>query len=135
MADEEEVEPVICRSYTRARRHPYVIGVIGGWVSPWPSTAAQLVAFIGSAVLLLRTRVWWGPIVPGFGDLLVTFGVPIYLWWAARYLRIQGRSPAKALIGGLNYVTRPTGGVVNGRPYRERHGQLDGGACFCKETR
>lgn len=133
--EEEPLEAVHCRSYTRARRHPYVIGVIGGWVSPWPSTAAQLTAALGSAILLLRMHRFWGPIVPGFLDAVVLLGVPIYLWWAARYLTIEGRSPARALVGAANYLIRPQQGSVDGRPYRTRSVVVDGGCFFTRETR
>lgn len=133
--EREEVEPVHCRAWTRARRHPHVIGVIAGWVSPWPSTAAQLAALLGSAILLIRTHHWWGPVLPGIFDALVIFGVPAYCWWAARYLEIEGRTPIFAALGFVSYFTRPRSGSLDGRAYRPRSYRVDGGTFYCWTTR
>lgn len=110
------MEPVRCRSWSSARKHPHVLGVIAGWVSPWPSTAAQITALLGSAILLVRTHSLWGFLLPGFLDGVVMLGLPCYLWWAARYLTIEGRSPARAAVGAASYLMRPRYGSIDGRP-------------------
>lgn len=133
MAEDVQVH---CRSWSAARKHPHVLGVIAGWVSPWPSTAAQITALLTSAIVLVRTHGMWGPFVPGIFDAVIMFGVPAYLWWAARYLTIEGRSPARAAIGALSYLLRPRYGSIDGRPApRPRRTSLAPAVLFIVDTR
>ncbi|HET7486501.1 MAG TPA: TcpE family conjugal transfer membrane protein [Acidimicrobiales bacterium] len=115
MAD--DAEHIACRSYTHARRHPNVIGVIGGWVLPWPITPTQLGVLLGSAMVLLATRSAWA-VLPGGLGLFVMAGGPLGLAWAVRHLRIEGRSPMRMANGALSYLARPRRGTLRGRPYR-----------------
>jgi hypothetical protein len=114
---DQDAEQIVCRSYTHARRHPNVIGVIGGWVLPWPITPTQLGVLLGSAVLLLATRSAWG-FLPGGLRLMLLGGGPLGLAWAVRHLRMEGRSPVRMAAGALGYLARPRQGSLHGRPYR-----------------
>lgn len=127
----------VCHSYTAARKMPHVIGVWGGWVSPYPVTPTQLGAAIGTVVVLLVTRRLWGLVVPdGALQVVVILAAPIGAAWAARHLRIDGRSPMQALAGAINFATRARRGVVNGRPVRQpRPVQLQPIRIYVRERR
>lgn len=113
-----EEEGYVCHTWTKARRHPKVVGVIGGKVMPWPSTNTQLMAFIVTAVVMLRTRAMWGAVLPVPLQALLIGGAPIAAWWGARYWKPEDREPLRAIVGGANYAFRPRQGSRNGRPVR-----------------
>lgn len=115
-------EPVLLTTYTGARRYPKVVGVIMGWVSPWPSTAAQMGLMLGLAVALLWTRPVWGAFVPAPLQVVIVIAVPIAGWWAVRFWKPEGREPAQALSGLVSYLSRPRLGVVNGQRVRPPRG-------------
>ncbi len=81
--------PRLVRSYTAARRYPWVLGKLGDWVV-WfgPYTPAQLVVLGGGALLLIKTFAWWSWLGP----------VPVVMWlvsvWAVRGAKVAGRSPS-----------------------------------------
>ena len=112
-----DVEPIVCHTYTHARRHPSVIGVVGGWVLPWPITPTQLGVLLGSVALLFWTRPIWS-LLPSGLHLLILGGGPLFLTWAVRHLRMEGRSPVRMAVGALGYVGRPRQGRHRGRSYR-----------------
>jgi hypothetical protein len=112
-------EPIVCRSYTFARRYPLVIGKIGGWAPLWgPATPTQYGVGVGSALLLMWTMRYWGHL-PGPANLFVIVGVPFGLAWAVRAARFEHRAPARALVGLLTLLTTPRRGHLNGRAYSE----------------
>lgn len=115
-------EPILLTTYTRARKYPKVVGVIMGWVSPWPSTAAQMAVLLGSAIGLLWTRRVWGIVVPSFLQVVMVVGLPIAGWWAVRFWKPEQREPAQAMAGALSYFGRPRLGAVNGRRIRVSRG-------------
>lgn len=131
----ERAEPIVCRSYTFARRYPLVIGKIAGWAPLWgPATPTQYAVAVGSALLLLWTRGLWGRVLPGPVGLFVVVGVPFGLAWAMRAARFEHRAPARALLGLLTLVTTPPRGRVNGRAYFEpRPRPLRGNRIFVAE--
>ncbi|WP_052442930.1 hypothetical protein [Streptacidiphilus neutrinimicus] len=120
----------VARSYTRARRHPWVLGKLGEirlWLGPY--TRAQLVvAGVGLLVLGKTIPLWW----PLFGPLpLVGLGFAV---WAARCARIGGRVPEAAVWGWVLLLVQPRGGRIGGRPARvPAPRRLDGGF-FLTET-
>lgn len=125
----------MCRNYTSARRHPNVIGVIGGWALPWPVTPTQLGVLIGTFLVLLKTKALWGAVLPGFVSLTILGGLPLAATWAVRYFRIEGRSPLRAGLGAAGYLCRPRAGTLQGRPYRrEPAKRLDAGPVFVLEA-
>lgn len=126
---------VVCRSYTRARRHPKVVGVIGGWVSPWPLTPTQIGAVVITGLVLIKTHAVWGFVLPGFLQLAVMAGCPVAAAWAVRHLRIEGRTPLQALQGAVNYLFRPRLGRVRGRPVRRARTATRGGRIFVLANR
>ena len=125
----EPDEQVVCRVYTRARRHPNVIGVVGGWTLPYPLTPTQLGVLLGSFGLLLWARRFWA-FLPGRLNILVVGGVPIVLCWAVRHLRMEGRSPMRMAIGAASYLVRPRHGTLHGKAYRPGRPCRFGGSVF-----
>lgn len=116
---ETEVDEVECWSYTHARRHPAIVGKIGGWTLPSPMSPTQLGVLVGSFVVLVQTRGLWGRLPPVL-NLVVLAGVPIGLSWAVRHLRMEGRSPVRMAAGLTVLVSRPPGGTRLGRPVRPK---------------
>ncbi|MFC5906382.1 hypothetical protein [Streptacidiphilus monticola] len=103
------------RSYTRARRHPWVLGKIGEFTLPLgPYTPAQLaIAGVGTFALI-KTYGWWAPLGPlpliGLGALV----------WAARSAKVGGRTPQAALLGLLAAALQPPAGRINNATARDR---------------
>ncbi|MFB8023556.1 hypothetical protein ACFC36_33840 [Streptomyces rubiginosohelvolus] len=104
----------LARSYTAARRHPWVLGKLGDWVI-WfgPYSPAQLVVIGGGAVLLINTFAWWSWLGP----------VPVVLWlvaaWAVRGAKIGGVSPSTAVLGLVQLLSQPPSGRIAGRAARD----------------
>ena len=87
------------RSYTRARKMPWVVGKIQGVTLPFgPYTATQLGVLLGGAWLLVQTFRFWSHLGPAG---LVFLALPPAAAWAARHARIEGRSPVRAIGGYL----------------------------------
>ncbi|WP_067889133.1 hypothetical protein [Actinomadura chibensis] len=114
------------RSYTRARRFPWVIGKIQGWTIPLgPYTATQLGVLIGGLYLLIKTFDLWRRL----GVLaVVVIALPFAATWAVRHAHIDGRTPLRALGGMAALLTEPRCGRIGGRPARDpRPATLGGG--------
>lgn len=109
----------VSRTYTAARRHPWVLGRVGDWKIPLgPYTPPQLVvAFVG-ALLLIKTFSWWSWLGP----------VPVAGWavavWMARRSRVGGRSPWAALGSVISVLLQPPAGRIGGRPARDHRPQV-----------
>lgn len=111
--DEHQLE---CWSYTHARRHPAVLGKVGGAHLPFgPYTPTQGVIFMVTAVPLFLTKQWWSPIVGSQLRIVVMFGVPIAAMFVFRNLRIEGRSPLFYLFGLITLCLTPRHGYLRGR--------------------
>ncbi|MFB7376569.1 hypothetical protein [Kitasatospora purpeofusca] len=121
--------PRIGRSYTKARRHPWVLGKIGDWRLPMgPYTPPQLVVAGVGAFVLVKTASWWAPVL---GPL------PLAAWaaaiWAARHSRIAGRSPFLVLADALSLAVSPRAGQIGGRAVRPIRPVVLAGAGFTFE--
>ncbi|GGO59084.1 hypothetical protein [Streptomyces lasiicapitis] len=104
----------IGRTYTRARRHPWVLGKVGDWTLPLgPYTPAQLTIAAVGIFALIKTFSWWaaslGP-VP-----VVGLGVAV---WLARASRVGGRAPLWVAYGWAQRALQPASGRINGRTVR-----------------
>jgi len=105
------------RSYTRARRYPWVVGKIQGWTIPLgPYTGTQLGVLIGGIFLLVNTYSMWSPLGPLALPLLLC---PIVATWAVRHAKVEGRAPLRALAGYAALLTEPACGRIAGRPARD----------------
>ena len=116
MSADAELGPLVARSYTRARRHPWVLGKVGDWTLPLgPYTPAQLIVAGSGVMVLIRTYGLWAPYL---GPLpLIALGAMV---WAVRSARIGGRVPAAALLGLLTVALEPRAGRIGARPARDR---------------
>jgi hypothetical protein len=115
---QDQPEPLTCATYTHARRHPMVLGQIGGWTPPFQLTLPQVGILLVGYVLEFQTWRWWGPYLPRVVAVAVTIGLPCVVAFSARRARIEGRSLPRAVIGWLMLMWVPRGGHVVGRPHR-----------------
>lgn len=115
---------VLCRCYTKARRHPKVVGSVQGHALPFGLIlwTIQVAVLVGSFVGLMWTRGLWGSAVPGgLGQLAVLVILPAGLTWAVRFARMEGRSPLQMLVGVAAYARRRASGVqIAGRAVRDQ---------------
>lgn len=111
-------EVIECATYTHARRHPMVLGKIGGWSPPFQLTIAQLVVLIVSLTAMLWSWRLWA-VGPGTFNLFLAMAVPTGLTWAVRHMRIEGRDPLRWLLGIATYLSHPRTGIRHGRPARD----------------
>ncbi|MFJ5926596.1 hypothetical protein ACIQF6_28735 [Kitasatospora sp. NPDC092948] len=107
-------QPKVGRSYTRARRHPWVLGRLGDFRLPMgPYTPPQLIIASVGAFTLIKTVSWWAPALGPF---------PVVVWagaiWAARHSRVGGRSFGPAVLDAASLIVAPRGGRIGGRPVR-----------------
>lgn len=111
---------LVCWSYTHARRHPSVLGKVGGAHLPFgPYTPTQGVIFLVCFGGLYLSREVWGSVIAGSGlRVVVLFGVPAAAMFIFRNLRIEGRSPLFFLFGVVTLVTAPRHGRLRGRRAR-----------------
>jgi len=109
---------IACASYTHARRHPIVLGRIGGWAPPFQLSIAQIVVLGVSFAAMTWTWSAWAPFLPDTVAMVVAAGVPVSAAWALRRVRIEGRSLPRAALGYVVSWSQPAGGTVAGRPYR-----------------
>ncbi|MEV6699226.1 hypothetical protein AB0M68_18905 [Streptomyces sp. NPDC051453] len=102
------------RTYTRARRHPWVLGKVGDFTLPLgPYTPAQLVIAAAGTFLLIKTFSVWSPLGP---VPVVALGFAV---WAARATRMGGRSPLWAALGWVQFALQPASGRIGGRTARD----------------
>lgn len=117
MNDELETE-ITCATYTHARRHPMVMGQIGGWTPPFQLTLTQLAVLIVTLMVEMWTWSLWASFLPRMGAIVVALGIPCVLAWVVRRTRIEGRSLPRFALGWIVYAALPRGGRVGGRAYR-----------------
>lgn len=108
--------PVWCASFTHARRHPKVLGRIGGWAPPVQLSFVQLATLAVSLGLLVLSWDLWAPLLPPLLRLLMIVAVPSASCWAVRRSRIEGRSLARTAIGVITLACQPRTGSLAGRP-------------------
>ena len=116
---EDRVQPIDCASYTHARRHPMVLGSIGGWSPPFQVTMTQLGVLLASALIINKSWHLWGPLFPPIVSVLLALAVPTAAAWAARRVKVEGRSPARAALGWVMLMSAPHSGTVGGHPASE----------------
>jgi hypothetical protein len=112
----DDDDQVLCATYTHARRHPMVLGHIGGWTPPVQLSIPQIAVLIAASWIETLTWRWWGAHLPLSIAVLVAIGVPILAAWMARRVRVEGRSLARAGLGWLTWLSLTGHGRVGGRP-------------------
>lgn len=125
-ADEEQL---VGHSYTRARKHPLVIGKLpgAGRLPGGPYTITQIVTMVATFLLLVLTRQLWAHF--GVINILVMICLPWGLAWVLRYARLDGRDPARALRSLVVYASTPADSQLSGRPQHRSRPRLAGATC------
>ncbi|MFF3460527.1 hypothetical protein ACFYXH_40890 [Streptomyces sp. NPDC002730] len=125
----EVQEQLIGRCYTKARRHPLVIGQLPGGGRLWggPYTVPQAIVMVLSFAVLLLFRQAWAH----FGLLLnviVAFAVPYCLGLVVRRVHVDGRNPLAVAGSAMGLLAAPSGGRMGGRPLKKlgRHSPVRG---------
>ncbi|WP_327740611.1 conjugal transfer protein (plasmid) [Streptomyces nojiriensis] len=125
-ASEEEL---IGHSYTRARKHPLVIGKLpgAGRLPGGPYTITQVMTMVCSFGLLVMTRDLWAHF--GAMNFLLMALIPWGLAWVLRYARLDGRDPARAMRSLFIYSSTPAQGRLAGKPQRVARPRLATATC------
>ncbi|MCX4792581.1 conjugal transfer protein [Streptomyces sp. NBC_01221] len=125
-ASEEEL---IGHSYTRARKHPLVIGKLpgAGRLPGGPYTITQVMTMVISFGFLVLTRDLWARF--GAMNFVLMILVPWGLAWVLRYARLDGRDPARALRSLFIYSSTPVQGRLAGKPQRVARPRLASATC------
>jgi hypothetical protein len=110
------VAPVACASYTHARRHPKVLGKIGGWAPPVRLSFVQLATFASTATVLVMAWDLWVRWLPPVLRLVVIVTAPSLGAWAVRRSRVEGRSLVRTAAGFIALASQPRTGTLAGRP-------------------
>ncbi|MGH2733161.1 MAG: hypothetical protein ACRDJF_04670 [Actinomycetota bacterium] len=91
-------------------------------IIPVPVTVTQLAVLAVSTYLLLKTSRHWTPMIaPYVHPLLVQAGIPIGLTVAIRWIRIEGRSPARFLLALVTLLGTWVGEGVGRARRRDRN--------------
>ncbi|MCX5216193.1 hypothetical protein OG689_44465 [Kitasatospora sp. NBC_00240] len=122
-------EDLIGHSYTRARKHPLVVGKLpgAGRIPGGPYTVTQVVTMVVAFGVLATTRAIWAHF--GLMDIVIMVAVPWGLAWVLRYARLDGRDPARALRSLLVYISTPTAGRLAGQPQGALRTRIALGRC------
>ena len=115
---DEHARHIECATYTHARRHPIVIGQIGGWTPPFQLSLPQMGVLLVTYMVEVQTWRWWGAFLPRTVGVVAAVGLPCLLAWAVRSARVEGRSLVRAVVGYLAFASAPRVGQVGGRPNR-----------------
>ncbi|WP_073919203.1 hypothetical protein [Streptomyces sp. CB02009] len=125
-----EDEVLVGRCYTKARRHPLMIGMWpGGRGAIWggPYTVPQVIVLAVVFGGLMLTRSVWAHF--GLVNLVIAIGVPYGLSLVVRHVHIDGRNPLLAAVSAGGTVVAPAGGRLGGRPVRPRGRRQLVGVC------
>lgn len=108
-------DQLVLHSYSRGRRHPMMIGlrVVGVRVALLASPT-QILVFLAAAVPLWLTWSLWAHL-GGAGNAIVMVGLPVGASFAARALKVEGRSPIRAAAGVLALMMSPASGRRAGK--------------------
>jgi hypothetical protein len=122
-------EQITCATYTHARRHPMVIGQIGGWTPPFQLSIPQIAVLFGVVWFEYQTWGLWLGYLPSSLAMLIAAALPLVLAWAVRQARIEGRSLPRTAVAWVSLVSGPRTGRVGGRPYRVARAAPLGRSC------
>ena len=118
MDDDDLDGEIICATYTHARRHPMVLGNIGGWTPPFQLSLVQVAVLLVAYAVEFRTWQYWGRFLPQTWGIIIALGAPAGLAWAVRHTRLEGRSLPRLAMGWIALLATPARGHVGGRAYR-----------------
>jgi hypothetical protein len=116
MSDDDEI--ITCATYTHARRHPMVLGHIGGWTPPFQLSLPQLGVVVVAIWFEAMTYRWWLAHLPRVLAVMLAVALPCVLAWAVRSARAEGRGLPRTALAYLTMAWMPREGHVGGRAYR-----------------
>ncbi|MFE7948212.1 hypothetical protein [Streptomyces sp. NPDC057426] len=114
-----EDEVLVGRCYTKARRHPLMIGKWPGGRRPiWggPYTVPQVIVIAVVFAVLMLTRGVWAHF--GLVNFVIAIGVPYVLSLVVRHVHIDGRNPLLVAMSAAGAAVAPAGGRLGGRPVK-----------------
>lgn len=115
---DDEPEHIICATYTHARRHPMVLGNIGGWTPPFQLSMPQLAVLAITLLVEFQTWQMWGAYLPRGLGVFVAVALPCVLAWAVRRARFEGRSLLRTAVGFSTLISSSYTARVGGKPYK-----------------
>lgn len=109
----------IVRFYTRARKVPTLIGKLpdGSPIPFGPYTGLQLIASVGTLIVLFKTRELWG-FAGGLVDLLLAVAIAFAVGKIAGRFESGFHNPVVLATGAMASLTQPRHGTSGGRPVR-----------------
>ncbi|MFF6903731.1 hypothetical protein [Streptomyces hydrogenans] len=110
---------LVGRCYTKARRHPLMIGKWPGGqraIPGGPYTVPQVAVIAVSFAVLMLTRAVWAHF--GLVNLVIALGVPYGLSLVVRHVHVDGRNPLLVAMSAGGAVAAPSAGRLGGRPVK-----------------
>ncbi|MFD5110514.1 hypothetical protein [Streptomyces cinereoruber] len=105
--------------YTKARRHPLMIGKWpGGKKAIWggPYTVPQVIVIAVVFTVLMLTRALWAHF--GLANFAIALGVPYGLSLVVRHIHVDGRNPLLVAVSAGGALAAPSTGRLGGRPVK-----------------
>ncbi|MFF8410584.1 hypothetical protein [Streptomyces omiyaensis] len=110
---------LVGRCYTKARRHPLMIGKWPGGrkaIPGGPYTVPQVAVIAVVFTVLMLTRGVWAHF--GLVNFVIALGVPYGLSLVVRHVHVDGRNPLLVAVSAGGAVAAPSAGRLGGRPVK-----------------
>lgn len=112
--EEDAIARTTVRSYTRAVRHPLVLGRVGGYQLPFQLSIPQLIVGAIGLIAALAVRPLLAQVLGSRIALALVVGAVFAGVVVAKRVRAEGRNSLQALAGVVEYATG-SGPRVHGR--------------------
>ncbi|MER6476880.1 hypothetical protein [Streptomyces filamentosus] len=110
---------LVGRCYTKARRHPLMIGKWPGGqmaIPGGPYTVPQVAVIAVTFAVLMLTRAVWAHF--GLVNFVIALGVPYGLSLVVRHVHVDGRNPLLVAVSAGGALAAPSTGRLGGRPVK-----------------
>ncbi|MFF6794247.1 hypothetical protein ACFY9C_34855 [Streptomyces filamentosus] len=110
---------LVGRCYTKARRHPLMIGKWPGGqmaIPGGPYTVPQVAVIAVTFAVLMLTRAVWAHF--GLVNFVIALGVPYGLSLVVRHVHVDGRNPLLVAVSAGGALAAPSAGRLGGRPVK-----------------
>ncbi|MFI8254994.1 hypothetical protein [Streptomyces filamentosus] len=110
---------LVGRCYTKARRHPLMIGKWPGGqmaIPGGPYTVPQVAVIAMTFAVLMLTRAVWAHF--GLVNFVIALGVPYGLSLVVRHVHVDGRNPLLVAVSAGGALAAPSAGRLGGRPVK-----------------
>ncbi|MEU3400843.1 hypothetical protein [Streptomyces filamentosus] len=110
---------LVGRCYTKARRHPLMIGKWPGGqmaIPGGPYTVPQVAVIAVTFAVLMLTRAVWAHF--GLVNFVIALGVPYGLSLVVRHVHVDGRNPLLFAVSAGGALAAPSAGRLGGRPVK-----------------